>query len=230
MATVDLFWCPLSAWIGPGAALFIFFNVLIGAIAVTSREQAGHGPASGRGTLCRSASSMALDRLRSFSLFSMVECYCHTSIEADEQQMMRGSASEPAAAEPQNSPAEPLAIDAASIASETHKEDSESSQEEKPGSSAEAKVQDPCRQHIPASKDDEVAAAERPRKKKLRKRAKGHERANGRGAEEVKAELNDRAEMFIRQFREDLKLQRLNSIINYSRAFGCRGSVALETN
>jgi hypothetical protein len=35
---------------------------------------------------------------------------------------------------------------------------------------------------------------------------------------EGRAALNARAELFIRQFREDLKLQRLNSIINYTRA------------
>jgi hypothetical protein len=42
----------------------------------------------------------------------------------------------------------------------------------------------------------------------------------GRGAEEAegKAEVNARAEQFIRQFREELKLERINSILNYTSA------------
>ncbi|GJN16364.1 hypothetical protein PR202_gb03347 [Eleusine coracana subsp. coracana] len=39
-------------------------------------------------------------------------------------------------------------------------------------------------------------------------------------APEGKAELNARAELFIRQFREELKLQRLNSLIRHTHAFG----------
>ena len=37
---------------------------------------------------------------------------------------------------------------------------------------------------------------------------------------EGKAELNARAELFIRQFREDLRLQRLNSILKHTHALG----------
>lgn len=42
--------------------------------------------------------------------------------------------------------------------------------------------------------------------------------ARAEEVEEGKAEVNARAERFIKQFREDLKLQRISSIINYTNA------------
>jgi len=214
----NLSWWPLPAWISPGAALFVFFNVLVGAIAVTSREQPGGRPVSRR-RLCRSASSMVLDRLRSFSMFPVYHaagCSYESSQEEDEQQVMRESAP---AAEPPSAPAEALAVDAAASMSETRKDEVE-----------EANVPDhapglllrPARAATAA--DEASAAVERPASKKPRndvaaKHSKRRGRASCREAEETegKAELNARAEMFIRQFREDLRLQRLNSIINYTR-------------
>uniref|UniRef100_A0A0E0AV40 DUF4408 domain-containing protein n=1 Tax=Oryza glumipatula TaxID=40148 RepID=A0A0E0AV40_9ORYZ len=50
-------------------------------------------------------------------------------------------------------------------------------------------------------------------------------RARAEEVEEGKAEVNARAERFIQQFREDLKLQRINSIINYTNALRRRGGV-----
>ncbi|BAF23673.1 Os08g0402500 [Oryza sativa Japonica Group] len=49
-------------------------------------------------------------------------------------------------------------------------------------------------------------------------------RARAEEVEEGKAEVNARAERFIKQFREDLKLQRINSIINYTNALRRRGA------
>ncbi|XP_015695587.2 uncharacterized protein LOC102711286 [Oryza brachyantha] len=43
---------------------------------------------------------------------------------------------------------------------------------------------------------------------------------------EAKAEVNARADRFIQQFRADLKLQRINSIINYTNALRRRGGSA----
>jgi hypothetical protein len=84
MTTTELCWWALPAWISPGAVMYVFFNVLVGAIAVTSR-------------VCRSPSSMVLDRIRLFSMFPVhhaAECYdYHTCLEADEQQVMSESAS-----------------------------------------------------------------------------------------------------------------------------------------
>jgi hypothetical protein len=253
MATTELCWWPLPAWISPGAVMFVFFNVLVGAIVVTSRFQPGGGsPAASRRRLCRSASSMVLDRIRSFSMFSVhhaAECYdYHTclDLEADEQQVMSEPASlqkpvpEPAAAEPRSAPAETLAEDLAASTSETRKEEADSS-EENSNRSGEASVQGQQQQHekpessppplasTAAADDEATAAVRKPRKKKnqrkaARQRSKRRACASGREAEEeapeARAELNLRAELFIQQFREDLKLQRLNSIINYNRALG----------
>uniref|UniRef100_A0A0D9X7N6 DUF4408 domain-containing protein n=1 Tax=Leersia perrieri TaxID=77586 RepID=A0A0D9X7N6_9ORYZ len=55
------------------------------------------------------------------------------------------------------------------------------------------------------------------------------QRGRAEEVEEVgasKAEVNARAERFIKQFREDLKLQRINSIINYTNALRRRGGGA----
>uniref|UniRef100_A0A0E0LUQ3 DUF4408 domain-containing protein n=1 Tax=Oryza punctata TaxID=4537 RepID=A0A0E0LUQ3_ORYPU len=52
-------------------------------------------------------------------------------------------------------------------------------------------------------------------------------RARAEEVEEGKAEVNARAERFIQQFREDLKLQRINSIINYTNALRRRGAAGV---
>ena len=79
----NLSWWPLPAWMSPGAALFLFCNVLVGAIVVTSR---GEQAASTR-RFCRSASSMVLGRLRSFSMFSVpFEQGYHPSLELEGEQ------------------------------------------------------------------------------------------------------------------------------------------------
>ncbi|KAG2578579.1 hypothetical protein PVAP13_6NG119803 [Panicum virgatum] len=111
----NLSWWPLSAWMSPGAALFLLCNVLVGAIVVTSRGEQG---ASTR-RLCRSASSMVLGRLRSFSMFSghpvsFEEGY-HPSLEleAEEEEEHQPAAEEPAV------PAAPAASAPAAAASAT---------------------------------------------------------------------------------------------------------------
>nr|CAB3480878.1 unnamed protein product [Digitaria exilis]CAB3482879.1 unnamed protein product [Digitaria exilis] len=74
MAMEYLSWWPTSSWMSPGAALFLLCNVLIGAIVVTSRGEQQRGRAAAAAStrrLCRSASSMVLDPLRSFSMFSV---------------------------------------------------------------------------------------------------------------------------------------------------------------
>ncbi|KAJ1268354.1 hypothetical protein BS78_07G128300 [Paspalum vaginatum] len=217
----------LSSWISPGAVFFLFVNVLIGAIVVTSRGQQGGRAASTR-RLCRSASSMVLDRLRSFSMLSfqfqpssLEECY-HTSLEleADEQQQQP----EPSAiAEPPSAPA------AADEPSERAKEEGEAGGDESITSSDKtdgpSSLQGDAEQS-PSSGDAAVAAAEataavaESQAKVAGATAVPMQRARAcrQEALEGKATLNARAELFIRQFKEDLKLQRLNSIMNYTRA------------
>ncbi|KAL6661433.1 hypothetical protein ACP70R_000817 [Stipagrostis hirtigluma subsp. patula] len=207
----------LPAWISPGMALFVLLNVLVGAIAVTSRGKLGGPAASGR-RLCRSASSMVFDRLRSFSMFSAhttAEWY-HASTEAEELQVTP-AAPEPAVLEPATTapPSSPGAADAAASEPELQEEKSVSLNEAKLHREQPSPSPSPS---PPAATAETAAAVEGSGKKEATKR---RARAGGReAAEEVleeKTRLNERAEQFIQQFREDLKLQRLNSIINYTR-------------
>jgi hypothetical protein len=62
-----------------------------------------------------------------------------------------------------------------------------------------------------------ATAMERPRKREPAKVAEIVERRAYAEIEE-KAEVNARAERFIRQFREELKLERIKSILNHGRA------------
>ncbi|CAL5012190.1 unnamed protein product [Urochloa decumbens] len=202
-------WWPLSSWISPGAALFLFCNALVGAIVVTSSrgEQGGHAAATTR-RLCRSASSMVLDRLRSFSFFSgpVEEGYHHPSLELDAEE----DHPQPAVADPAipTAPAsEPATAVSAMVTTVALSESAQEVAEDKPVSSKDATT-------------EATAAAERPATVvgSIVQRARACRRELVEEALEGKAALNARAELFIQQFREDLKLQRLNSIINYTRA------------
>ncbi|CAO2188682.1 unnamed protein product [Urochloa humidicola] len=59
-------WWPLAAW-------FLFFNAVVGAIALMSCSSTTQQtpPPPARRRLCRSGSSMLLDQLRSFSIFAV---------------------------------------------------------------------------------------------------------------------------------------------------------------
>lgn len=243
MATEYLSGWPLSSWISPGAAFFLFVNVLIGAIVVTSRgHQAGRGrAAASTRRLCRSASSMVLDRLRSFSMFSvhpdpteMEERYSTSSpleLEAEEEQP------QPAVAEPARSPVAAVAAAADGASSEIAKEEAAEAGKDLPTSSNEAhglvlhlqqghggRQQPPSSVHVVVTAADATAAVEikeeeekKAEQEATMQRAPACRRGTTEEAAEGKAALNARAESFIRKFREDLKLERLNSIINYTR-------------
>uniref|UniRef100_A0A0E0LUQ1 DUF4408 domain-containing protein n=1 Tax=Oryza punctata TaxID=4537 RepID=A0A0E0LUQ1_ORYPU len=199
-------WWPLPPpWLSPGAAWFVLFTVMVGAVAVMSRaEQAPPPPPSSstRRRLTRSASSMVLERLRSFSAaFSFV----HSISGVQEDDI----------------PSETMSTDAAAAASGC-----EEAEEENPISLDEAHPHPvvaavcPPPQAAAAATAGEVAAAtaeERPRK---RREAAKVVAVKGRAFAEVegKAEVNARAERFIRRFREDLKLQRIMSALNRSHA------------
>ncbi|OEL26492.1 hypothetical protein BAE44_0012489 [Dichanthelium oligosanthes] len=227
-------WPAKSSWMSPGAALFLFCNVLVGAILVTSRRGEQGGRAASTRRLCRSASSMVLDRLRSFSMFSghpvPAEERYHMSLELeseDQQQPQLAAVAEPAI--PTAPASAPVAAAGSAMAANKTSEGTKELADvgnDKPVSSNEA--QGPAWQgHAQQSSSlspaviaaaEATAAAERPGTvaESIMQRA----RACRREVEEAlegKAALNARAEVFIRQFREDLKLQRLNSIINYTR-------------
>ena len=213
MAMENLWWWPLPAWMSPGAALFLFCNVLVGAIVVTSR---GEQAASTR-RFCRSASSMVLGRLRSFSMFSVpFEEGYHPSLELEgEQQQQQPAVAEPAA------PGAPASSESAATDEEVA-----GAGKDKPVCSDSEEAQGLAWQSSPppgvvsAAAEEATAPAERPATvaESIMQRARACRREVVEEALEGKAALNARAELFIRQFREDLKLQRLNSIVNYTRA------------
>ncbi|TVU06200.1 hypothetical protein EJB05_49400, partial [Eragrostis curvula] len=256
-------WWPLSPWLSPGAAWFIFFNAVVAAIAVMSScaQQEGHVSPSSRRRLCRSTSSAILDQLQSFSLFSVhttaggvtgplldghgdlsdSDYYC-SSQEAEvasSPQVTQASmvlpvaprSTAPAAGEsvvmpavpsPQCEASVPAAADLASAPEST---DDEADAEEEQGRSisldeAYAMIQQ-NRQRQPPSSPAATAASLAKKKDLAAKAPKRRARSSGREAEaaaEGKAELNARAELFIRQFREELMLQRLNSLLGHTHA------------
>ncbi|CAO2206646.1 unnamed protein product [Urochloa humidicola] len=218
MATECSSWWPLSSWISPGAALFLLCNALVGAIVVTSSRGEHRGRATRR--LCRSASSMVLDRLRSFSIFSghavsVEESYDHPSLELEpEEQPAIPTA-------PASAAAAAASARTATAASEGAEEVAEAGEDQKPARKGHAMQPPPSPAAVAgAAETDTTAAAERPPTVvgSIVQRARACRRELVEEALEGKAALNARAELFIRQFREDLKLQRLNSIINYTRA------------
>ncbi|XP_066380025.1 uncharacterized protein [Miscanthus floridulus] len=262
MALLTLSWWPmLSPWLSPAAAWFIFFNAVVGAIAVMSTSGAQAGQAGGgagatpssRRRLCRSGSSMVLDRLRSFFIFPMGQ------LPIDESSAASGSyccspeaeaASATQACAPERSPqalaaattairaAQPSAPVAMATAEDHAPPALPMEEEDKAETEAEAEKEQDHDESI--SLDEAYALAQRhcaqppaspppaaaasaalsmEHKKKPAKVVADWRRVSKAGeALEGKAELNARAELFIRQFREDLRLQRLNSILKHTHA------------
>ncbi|XP_066350685.1 uncharacterized protein [Miscanthus floridulus] len=228
MAVEYLSGWPLPSWISPGAALFLFVNVLIGAIVVTSRghHEGGRAAAASTRRLCRSASSMVLDRLRSFSMFSVhaavpVEEYYSTSSPELELEQPHQPA---VVAEPARSPvaAAVAAPEADGASSEIAKEEAGAGEDMSTSSDDEAAhslaLQQPPLVDVVSADEATAAVESQSQEEKLAETTMQHRApACRREALEGKAALNARAESFIRRFREDLKLERLNSIINYTR-------------
>jgi hypothetical protein len=154
---------------------------------------------------------MVLDRLRSFSMFSVhpavpvEEDYSYSTsspeleLEAEELEQPH----QPAVAEPARSPVSSDDEAARGLALQQ----------------GHGRQQSPSVDVVTA--DEATAAVEsRRQEEKLVEATMQRAPACRRETEEAqegKAALNARAESFIRKFREDLKLERLNSIINYTR-------------
>ncbi|CAO2163465.1 unnamed protein product [Urochloa humidicola] len=219
-------WWPLSSWISPGAALFLLCNALVGAIVVTSSRGEHGGRAVRR--LCRSGSSMVLDRLRSFSIFSgypiHVEDSYHLELEAEEEQQPQPAA-EPAIPTAPASSATAASSESAEEMAEEGKDEPVISEKQAQGPACHCQGHThqqptPSSAAVADATTEPTAAAEQPATVvgSIVQRARACRRELVEEALEGKAALNARAEMFIRQFREDLKLQRLNSIVNYTRS------------
>ncbi|OEL26202.1 hypothetical protein BAE44_0012779 [Dichanthelium oligosanthes] len=286
MAVVALWWWPLSAWLSPAAAWFIFFNAVVGAIAVMScGAHRADGGALTRRRLCRSGSSIVMDRLRSFSIFSVhpvaggvtgtpidddgtiaaasgSHFYSYGTREAEEaaavlvlapEQPDRGSQAVAATTSgtATSSAAPPSAPLAMAPAEEDHAGPVPAPEDEEDKAATEADAEE---QGESISLDEAYALAQRLRAQELASPpsrppasataattatctartekpatvAEGisRRRAKAEDALEGKAELNARAELFIRQFREELKLQRLNSIRSHTHALGAPTTAA----
>lgn len=181
---------------------FFVLNAVIAAVAVLSRARPPPLPSPRRG-VTRRASSSVLQRLRSFSIFSYP------------------SASFTNAAPPSPHPA---AIAAAH--QETEEPAPTTKQSPRPRALQVARSPKAERVQVPEDDDDQngmsmdeaYALALRARRRPEREREE----------EARRSEVDEKAEEFIRGFKEDLRKQRLNSIYNYTqmlkrRAFGGGG-------
>lgn len=259
LLTLLLPWWPLSPWLSPAAAWFIFFNAVVSAIAVMSTSGSGSGgagatPPSPTRRLCRSGSSMVLDRLRSLFIFSVeVEqlpidesssaaaashcCWPEAEAASATQVAAAATTGETAAISSTAQPSASVAVATAVVHAPSAPPTEEEGNAEKEQEHDESAI----------SLDEAYALAHRHRTKPLasppsaaaasataalptehnkvvadwRRVAKAGEALEG------KAELNARADLFIRQFREELKLQRLNSVLNHTHALGSSPTAAL---
>uniref|UniRef100_A0ACD5XYD8 Uncharacterized protein n=1 Tax=Avena sativa TaxID=4498 RepID=A0ACD5XYD8_AVESA len=230
MAAESAWWSwPLLAWLSSGTACFLFFNAIVCVVAFLSWERAGGDAtlSTRRRRLTRSASSMVMERLRSMStIFSFhsvdeydsitptasqlhhVQGYYCTSQEGGEEMRQTASEVEPELAVPVvesmaaivalRTPGAPVATAAevcqAASTSGSEKEEAETWDALEPAPAA-------------------AAVSEKPSKWKVA----GIVERRAFAEIEEKAEVNARAERFIRQFREDLKLERLNSFLTRTR-------------
>ncbi|KAM0906367.1 hypothetical protein ACQ4PT_016793 [Festuca glaucescens] len=222
----ESWWCWPLSWLSSGTACNLFFNAIVCVVAVLSWGRGGADAtlSARRKRLARSASSMVMERLRSMStIFSFnytADEYdsitppasqlhhvqgCYDAPQEEVGHVMRQAASEvepePAVLPAVESvtatmarpiPSAPVAAAAAASTSGNGKEEPETWEEMSAPAAAKG-----------------AATLERPRKWKM----PGIVERRAFAEIEEKAEVNGRAERFIRQFREDLKLERLNSIL-----------------
>ncbi|KAI4976819.1 hypothetical protein ZWY2020_050426 [Hordeum vulgare] len=238
-------WC--WPWLSSGAAWFIFFNVVVGAVAVLSwAQQGGDAEVSRRRRLTRSASSMVMERLRSMSVFAAFhsvpehdygggggltppaspsrlhhvrEYYTSTSSREEGGEAV-GHVVQPEPALPATmATSTPAAAEARSAASMPGSDDEAVAQTRTEMSGC---LEDACavagqpRDELAAPEPTPATAAamERPRKREPAVKVVQTVWRRAYAEVEEKAEVNARAERFIRQFREDLKLERIKSILN----------------
>uniref|UniRef100_A0ACD5Y2E9 Uncharacterized protein n=1 Tax=Avena sativa TaxID=4498 RepID=A0ACD5Y2E9_AVESA len=206
-AAAELCW-PLPAWLGSGVVWFVLLNVVVGAIfALSTRTQPqSPSPRHGGSGITRRASSVLLQRLRSFSMFPYPSPGFHTAAPDSPSSPATFRGTEEAGTTPRRwSPLTPRAVapQAASEPTTPAKEE-----EEKDADSM--------------SMDDVYALV-----------LAGRQRPPPTEEEAARSEVDAKAEEFIRGFKEDLRQQRLASIFNYTqmlkhRAAGRRQPVAAQ--
>uniref|UniRef100_A0ACD5ZSL5 Uncharacterized protein n=1 Tax=Avena sativa TaxID=4498 RepID=A0ACD5ZSL5_AVESA len=226
MAAESAWWSwPLSAWLSSGTACFLFFNAIVCVVAYLSWGRAGDDAtlSTRRKRLTRSTSSMVIERLRSMSTifsFHYADEYDSITPPAPASQLhhvqgqegreeMRHAASEveePELAVPvvESMAAATVALRTPGAPVATAAEVCEAASASGSEKEAEAETRDAL-EPTPAV----AAVSEKPSKWKVA----GIVERRAFAEMEEKAEVNARAERFIRQFREDLKLERLNSFL-----------------
>jgi hypothetical protein len=206
----------VRAWLTP-PVLFVLVNLVIGTIAVMSKLMSAT-TASGNGGDRRSlmrAPSAAFDRFRcfSFSRLGLPDAAAPDGGEWQRTSLLRSpsvaldrvrgfSFSRRGRAPADHAPATPPAEAREEAKEQTHIERSQS----------------------------EAAAGRRPRARKTRvtgreERASDGQEAAGRHELPPAVEVDERADDFIRQFREQLRLQRLDSILRYKDTLRRTGTV-----
>lgn len=187
MAVTEWLWWPRPAWLGSGAAWFVVLNVVVGAIAVLSSRARPSSSSPRLGGISRRASSAVVQRLRSFSIFSFPSACFHT--EPDTAPATFQEAEEPGTERKQPSPSSALAPPDAAEPAPATEEDGEPEEDPNSMSMEEAYALVLAGRQRPAPTEEEVSWAE----------------------------VDAKAEEFIRGFKDDLRLQRLNSIANYTQ-------------
>ncbi|CAO2037725.1 unnamed protein product [Urochloa humidicola] len=193
-------------WLTP-AVLFVLVNLVVATIAVASwlmsPDPAADDEAGGarrRGVLLR-APSLAVDRLRASFSFSRL------GLAADHAPLFDYAAPAGAAEPSDDSPPPPAT---ASPPADTDRRDAEPEEARVERSRSEAAAEAaPDNKRRPRGRRVRRAATEEPAALLAVAPAAG-----GRG-EEAAVEVDERADDFIRRFREQLRLQRLDSILRY---------------
>ena len=176
-------------WLTP-AVLFVFVNLVIATIAVASRLMPPAAAERRRGLLLR-APSLAADRLRASLSFSRL------GPAADHAPLFGDDVGAPDPVPSSSSPRAPPPVTttgAGAAGYDGHEAEREEARIERSRSEAAAAA-------APASSNNR-----RPRARRTRRAA---------AEEEPAVEVDARADDFIRRFREQLRLQRLDSILRY---------------
>ncbi|KAG1335437.1 pathogen-associated molecular patterns-induced protein A70 [Cocos nucifera] len=218
-------WASFYSWLTP-AVLFVLLNLVIGTIAVTSKGIHRDADAGGGDPRKLSRSpSLVLDRLRSFNLYR----YCSGDIPLEIAPPPPASRSEPLETLASPDPAIAAESDSPETdpAGEEHHEVCRSQSDVHP-TAGEVPVKLAAKIKKSASDKSAFAHFESEEAEVMMRRPAtarartGREEAEAEGENEG-GEVDARADDFINRFRQQLKLQRLNSIMKY-REMLCRGA------
>ncbi|XP_008780154.1 pathogen-associated molecular patterns-induced protein A70-like [Phoenix dactylifera] len=206
-------WASFHGWLTP-AVLFVLLNVVVGTIAVTSKGIRRDADAGDPRKLSRSP-SLVLDRLRSFNLYR----YCSGNIPLETAPPPPVTRSEPletlhASLDPAIA-AESEVPEAVPAGEEHHHFDR--SQSDTHPTAGEVPVKLAAKMKKSASDKSAFAHFDAEEVEVMLQPATTRARTGRREAEEEdeRGEVDARADDFINRFRQQLKLQRLNSIMRY---------------